>query len=275
MTPSAEIAEQPAALRVSVVIVSLNRVESLRRSLTALGDRHQVIVVDNGSTDGSAQLDTEFPHARFSKLPKNFGLTKALNIGIRAAEGELILLLHDDTVISGENVSKLGDYLEAHPGVGAVCPALDSPQVGSLLLPSSPAVEWRAAEFNEAEAAVECASGAAILFRASFLRALRQIDERYGTFGSAIELSRQVRRANRTIVILRDVPAHHENAESPVRGTLLAGDRIAGTAAYLGKHHGFMSGLTYRISSALSSLFSFRFKSLAGAVSGVKIDGTS
>ena len=53
----------------------------------------------------------------------------------------------------------------------------------------------------------------------------------------------------------------------------LAGDRAAGTAAFLGKHHGFVSALIYRLKTALMALVTFRFSVLAGAVSGQKIDG--
>jgi hypothetical protein len=55
---------------------------------------------------------------------------------------------------------------------------------------------------------------------------------------------------------------------------VLAGDRVAGLAVFLSKHHGFFSSLLYRLKVALSALFSFRFQVLAGALSGQKIDGT-
>ena len=68
-----------------------NRAALLRRCLESLEKSQgretlQVIVVDNGSSDGSAQLDTDFPQAQFIRLPKNFGPTKAMNLGWRAAE---------------------------------------------------------------------------------------------------------------------------------------------------------------------------------------------
>ena len=102
-------------MRVSVIIVSLNRPEAVRKSLELLGDAHHVVVIDNGSED---------PTGATMRLPKNFGLTKALNIGLRAAEGEYILCLHDDARISADGVTQLADYLEAHPEVGMVCPLL-------------------------------------------------------------------------------------------------------------------------------------------------------
>lgn len=239
------------------------------------------MVVDNGSTDGSQQLDVEFPHVRFSKLPKNFGLTKALNIGTRASDGEFILLLHDDVTIGGGAVTQLADYLAAHSEAGAVCPLLlnpdgsEAPQVCSLPAPAGPDFVARSVPSGVPEVAVECVNGAAIMMRTSFLRNLRHIDERFGTFGSAAELSMQVRRANRKLVILRDVTAVHGREESPVSPSLLAGDRIAGTAAFLGKHYGAAAATMYRLKKGLASLVTFRFRSVMGAFGGVKIDGTN
>jgi N-acetylglucosaminyl-diphospho-decaprenol L-rhamnosyltransferase len=274
------VPEVPQAKRVSVVIVSLQRVESLRRSLEMLGETHQVIVVDNGSSDGAATLDSEFPSVQYSRLPRNFGVTKALNVGLRSIEGEYILCLHDDTHITSEAVSSLADFLEAHPEAGAVCPLLtdDSgnpvPQVRALPTPGDPDPALTLPSSGDAETAVECVSGGAIMFRAFFLRALRHVDERYGTYGSSIEICAQVRRSAKKVVILRGVTAIHESLKSPVAEGALEADRAAGTAVFLAKHHGFMSGLSYRLKTGLSAFFTLRFSLLAGAISGQKIDGT-
>ena len=212
-----------------------------------------------------------------SGCPKIFGLTKALNIGLRAAEGACILFIHDDTVITGDAVNKLADFLDERPDAGAVCPLLLSggapaPQVRSLPTPTVPDQPLRPAEGGD-EIAAECVSGAAIMFRTSFVRALRQIDEHYGNYGSIIELCAQVRRASRKLVILRNVTAVHEALESPVKKSLLDGDRAVGTAVFLARHHGFRTGMLYRLKSALVGLVTFRFKVVAGALSGAKIDG--
>lgn len=280
LTPQPEIPEAPQQKRVSVVVVSLQRVESLRRSLESLGDTHQVIVVDNGSSDGAGSLDDEFPNVRYSRLPKNFGLTKALNIGLRAIEGEYILCLHDDTRITAGAVSHLADYLEAHPEVGAVCPLLTDesgvpvPQSRALPTPANPDPELSQPPAGGEEILVDCVSGAAIMFRGFFLRALSAIDERYGTYGPAIEICIQTRRAGKKVVILRGVTAVHEGLRSPMPANLLAADRAAGTAVFLGKHYGFMSGLIYRLKTGLSAFFTLRFSLVAGAISGQKIDGS-
>jgi len=264
------------------VIVSFERVEQLRQSLEMLGESHHIVIVDNGSDDGSASLNNEFPAVRYSRLPKNFGLTKALNIGLRSVEGEYILCLHDDARISGEAVSQLADFLESRPEVGAVCPLLTDvsgdpiPQVRALPTPANPDPPLRlpgAGTGDGDEITVECVSGAVIMFRAFFLRALRQVDERYGTYGSSIEVCAQMRRASKKIVILRTVTAIHERLPSPMPQSVLESDRAAGTAVFIGKHHGFIRGMIHRLKTALVALFTFRFSILAGVLSGQKIDG--
>jgi GT2 family glycosyltransferase len=111
------------------------------------------------------------------------------------------------------------------------------------------------------------------MFRSFYLRALRQIDERYGVYGSAIELCAQVRRSGRKIVILRDVKAVHHALASPLGRADLQGDRAAGTAGFLAKHYGFAAGLPYRIKTGLAGALTFRFKVAAGAFAGQKVDG--
>lgn len=251
------------ANKISAVIVSFNRVQQLRESLTALclpEAGPQVVVVDNGSRDGSANLDSEFPTARFSKLPRNFGLTRALNIGIRAAEGEYILLLHDDVRIDVASVVALADFLEGREDVAGVCPRLNTPQVSALPRSSNPDPPLQMPPDGD-EALVECVSGAALMVRAQFLRSMGHIDERYGNYGSSIELCEKIRTSGRKLVVLNRVTAEHGTEPSPMNAGTLKGDRATGVAAFIGKHYGGAAGFMRRLSS-----FTF---------GGTKIDGSS
>ena len=271
--PAAEEQLVPEKPRVSVIIVSRNRKELLKHSLEALGVPHQVIVVDNGSTDGSAGLEEEFPAARFIRLPKNFGLTKALNLGIRSAEGEYLLLMHADACISAAGVEQLADLLEATPEVGAICPKLETGnQVSALPTPSHPYPDWHSAGDAEFED-VECATGAAIMLRHQFIRAMRQIDERYGNYGSDIDLCAQVvLRAAKKVRIACNVKALHDVSRTD--DSLLEADRIIGTAVFLGKYYGFWAGMKFRIAKTLQSVFSFRWGMAKHLLSNQKLDGT-
>ena len=241
----------------------------MRQLLTALGKDHQVLVVDNGSRDGAANLDTEFPDVRMIRLPRNFGLTRALNIGIRAAEGDYVLLLHDDVVIDGAAVTVLAAFLESRPDAGAVCPLLNSPQIRPLPTPTKADPVLEPATGGE-EIIALCVTGAAIMLRTTFLRSLGHIDERYGNYGSEIELCAQVKSSNRKLFILRDITATHGTDPSPMQSGALAGDRASGTAAFLGKHYGFQAGLLHSIKSSLKALVTFRLSILTGG----KIDGS-
>lgn len=237
---------------ISIVIVSLQRAAQLRQLLAALcqpGNQFQVVVVDNGSRDGSASLDDEFPDVRFSRLPRNFGLTRALNIGIRAADRDYILLLHDDVLIEAAAVVALAEFLENRPDVGAVCPQFSTPQVRPLPTPSNPDPALVTPSGGE-EITAECVSGAAIMARATFLRSMGHIDERYGNYGSALEICAQIRSSNRKLIVLNNVTAVHNATPSPMPKGALKNDRAAGTAAFIGKHFGFGAGLLYRLKSS-------------------------
>lgn len=240
-----------------------------------LRDRLQVIVVDNGSTDGAARLDDEFPNTQFIRLPKNFGLTKALNLGWRAADAEYVLFLHDDTRVEPGAIEILADALDANPDAAAVCPLLvddamrPAPQLGVL----PPNGEWRAAEpVGPDPFAVQYARGAAIMARVYFIKAIRQIDARYGQFGSDSDLAAEIRRAGRKILLVPAARVWHRG-----RGEYSAMERadfLQSRAIFLGKYYGFGAGLKARLGSVFGPLAGFRFGELRYTVSGQKIDGT-
>ncbi len=257
--------------KISVVIVTFRRPAKLRELLNGLRlteGAFQVVVVDNGSHDDTVNLDAEFPEVRFNHLQRNFGLTRALNIGIRASDGDYVLLLHDDMLIDASAVTALAEFLENRPDVAAVCPNLNGPQVRPLPTPAKPDPPLQMPTSTD-EMAAECVSGAAIMVRAGFLRSMGHIDERYGNYGSEIELCAQVKSSGRKLLILQNVAAQHNPTPSAVPATYLEGDRISGTAAYLGKHHGFAAGLLYRLKQSLKALVTFHFRALSAA----KIDG--
>ncbi len=247
----------------------------LRRCLDRLGSSHEVVVVDNGSTDGSADLEVSYPNVRFIRVPRNFGRTKALNLGIRSAEGEFVLFLQADVEITPEAATQLALVLENRPEVGAVAPLLvdedghPEPQVARMPAPGSPHPAWEPSSQSEPE----CVSGAAVMVRSFFLKALRQIDERYGDYGSDLEICAQIRRAGKKIVVVTPARAvHHPGVPEP-DGSQAAADRAIGTAVYLGKHFGFVNGIRSRIASTLGALFGFRLGEARLLLANQKVDG--
>jgi GT2 family glycosyltransferase len=111
---------------VSVVIVSYKVPELLRACLASLereaaGCSYEVIVVENSSGDGTAELvRAEFPAVRLMALEENIGFAAGSNVGARAALGEYVLLLNPDTELVGNALGALLAYARAHPEAGLV-----------------------------------------------------------------------------------------------------------------------------------------------------------
>jgi GT2 family glycosyltransferase len=232
-------------------------------------------VVDNGSRDGSAQLDDQFQDVQFVRLPKNFGLTKALNIGWRAADAEYVLFLHDDTEVTPATAAALADVLDANPDAAAVCPLLvdadgrPAPQLGDL----PPDGQWRAAQVEgSSPTPVRYPRGAALMVRIYYIKAIRQIDERYGQFGSDADLAAQIMRASKKILLVPGVQVRH-SGDRPYTSHESADFRMA-RAVFAGKYEGFAAGIKARLEAIFGPLLSLRLGELRHTLSGQKIDGT-
>lgn len=108
----------------SIVIVSWNTLEITRACLRSvfdnLGDlRAEVFVVDNASSDGSADMVAgEFPAVRLIRNADNRGFAAANNQALRVANARHHLLLNSDTVVLGDALVKSVEYMDAHDEVG-------------------------------------------------------------------------------------------------------------------------------------------------------------
>ena len=111
----------------SIVIVNYNTCDKLRDCLQSLLAHHgacdlEIIVVDNNSQDGSvAMLHESFADTvRLIEPQRNTWFSGGNNIGVHAAESEVVLLLNPDTLIQPNLLQTMYDYLLAHDSVGAV-----------------------------------------------------------------------------------------------------------------------------------------------------------
>lgn len=117
----------------SIIIVSYNTRDLLRNCLQSIyanaseGD-FEVLVIDNASTDGSANMvKEEFPQVELICNEKNLGFARANNLGIRQAKGDYILLLNSDTEVSPRALDGMVEFLNSYPEVGVVgCQLVDS-----------------------------------------------------------------------------------------------------------------------------------------------------
>lgn len=117
----------------SIVIVAwnvrdlvLDCLESIRD--VKLGFSYEVIVIDNGSADGTVQAVSEkYPEARVLALPRNIGFGAGNNRGLEIMRGRHAVLLNSDTIVLPGGLETCVAYLDAHPEVGVVGPQLLNP----------------------------------------------------------------------------------------------------------------------------------------------------
>jgi GT2 family glycosyltransferase len=275
----------------SVVIVSWNTRELLDRCLRTLeAERRQVqlevIVVDNGSADGSREMAArDFPLTRLIANTDNRGFSAANNQGLAAAAGSYILLLNSDTEVEPGSLRALLDFAAGHPRAGIVGPQLLNadgslqPSGGRFPTPLSTIVELFGLERLTGQprygtrrdyslpAVVDEVSGAAMLVRTALLRELGGLDESFAWGYEDVDLCRRALAAGWSTWYVPAARVRHEWGASrnlaPVATVLKA---IEGRRHYFGKHHG-------RLAAALviaATLKSHAIRSLLFAAGGLR-----
>lgn len=110
----------------TVIVVSWNTRALLQRCLESVSEaipdlHYEVVVVDNNSTDASAEMvEASFPSVRLIRSPRNVGFARANNLAIRVSTGRHVLLLNSDACLVGRAAQELVSYLDEHPKVGIV-----------------------------------------------------------------------------------------------------------------------------------------------------------
>ena len=108
-------------MTLSIVIVSYNAREHLENCLRSLfsappSTPFHVVVVDNASSDGSVEaVRRGWPLVQVIAEARNRGFAGGNNVGIRATDGELVLLLNNDTIVGPGAIETLVERLRAHP----------------------------------------------------------------------------------------------------------------------------------------------------------------
>ena len=108
----------------SIIILTCNELHYTSQCLASLGEvlqREEIetIVIDNGSAGDDAQiLQQRFPSITIIRNGKNLGIAPARNIGIKASQGDFVLILDNDTIASPQAIDAMLNHLQQHPKVG-------------------------------------------------------------------------------------------------------------------------------------------------------------
>ena len=269
---------------VSIVIVNWNTRELLRRCLRSLkrglgAVAAQVVVVDNGSADGSAEaVAAEFPEVDLLCNRANVGFARANNQAYRNARGRYVLLLNPDTELGDGAVERLVRFLDAdhrRAGATAVLRNPDGtlqhyhkrlPRWSYLLFAETvlrnlfPGNRWVRAlymldESYDSVIEVEQPPAACLMLRRSVLDPHALFDERFPIFYNDVDLCRRLRdRGHRLYLVPTAEVMHHGGAGGvdrlPDQGTA---DSAIGLLRYYRKHEGrFCAALLWLVLAANS-----------------------
>jgi GT2 family glycosyltransferase len=187
------------------VIVNWNRRALLEGCLRSLEQQtildFEVVLVDNGSTDGSLECLAQFPSLSITVIrnQENRGFAPAVNQGIRQARGRFIALINNDVVLDKQWLGEMVASLSAHPGVG-MCAAkilfAQSPQLidkaGHVIYPDGQNygrghLEVDHGQYDRPEE-VLCPDGAAAVYRTEVFESAGLFDEDFFAYGDDAEL---------------------------------------------------------------------------------------
>lgn len=225
----------------AIVIVSYNAREDLARTLDSIIAAppltpHQVVVVDNASSDGSLEMvRARFPGVQAIAAGANLGFARANNIGIRHTSSDLVLLLNSDTVVPPGALDRLVDALSTRPEAAIVGPRLvdaeGRPEIsfGPML---GPFAELRR-QVTEALYArgfgpvtrrvdrqlatphdVDWVSGACLLVRRADAEAVGLLDERFFLYTEDVDFCASVRARGRRVGFVPSVEIRHLRGQS-------------------------------------------------------------
>jgi GT2 family glycosyltransferase len=216
---------------VSIILVQHNRSDLTREALRTLHDHgvsgHQVILVDNGSTEpGALSWTSGFPSLQVHRLAGGRGFGAANNEGARAANGEFLLFLNNDSVIIQEVLNPIERYFRAHPACGAIGLGLlnaDGTPQNSVGKWPSILNEWKMKHhrklYSEDEYnSVDWVTAAAVAVRREVFERIGGFDERFFMYFEDADLCRRIRNAGWEVHFVPSVRVIHLKGGSQERG---------------------------------------------------------
>lgn len=233
-------------MSVTVIVVTWNGLHVLKDCIAALAQQtlpHELVVVDNGSRDGTiAWLAEHAPDARLVALPRNLGFAGGNNAGLRVATGERLVLLNNDTIAAPDFLERLVTPLAVDERVGAVAGVLTFAQRPELIA-SAGIVGGRdalhrdrwaikpVAELPPGPIEIFGASGGAVCYRRVALDDVGLLDEGYFAYLEDADLAWRLRLRGWRSLLAPDALVRHVYSATSVQGSpfkqrLLARNRL-------------------------------------------------
>ncbi len=264
----------------TIVIVNWNTRELLYNCLKTILDTtsttYQIWVVDNASTDGSAEMvNSSFPQVNLIANPKNDGFAAANNLAIRQAQPtEYVLLLNPDTEVKPGSLDALVAFLQQNPTVGATGVQLLNPDgtnqrsydyfynffasfwrnllVKKLFHLTPGTVEQPDRDALE----VDWIIGACLMLRNEALREVGLLDESFFMYGEEVDLQQRLRKRGWKIMLLPKVSIVHYGGQSSKQASLkMMIQEYRSRYLLIRKHNSFFTLVMYLIKALVGLIF--------------------
>jgi N-acetylglucosaminyl-diphospho-decaprenol L-rhamnosyltransferase len=242
----------------SVVVVTYNALPWIEQSIESVQDE-EVVVVDNGSTDGTVDVVRElFPQARLIER-ENLGLASGWNAGMAVVSGRYFLLLNADAWLTHGSLARLVEFADAHPEAAVVGPKLLNtdgtlqrsvrgfPTLWRLateyfflrkLAPSSQLLNaFYAGGFeHDEEREVEVVMGACMLVRREAVEQVGPLDEAFFLFSEETDWCYRFEQAGWKVIFFPGAECVHVGGAS--HGGRMFRENVRGHLRFLAKHRG-------------------------------------
>lgn len=266
----------------SVIIVSWNVKDLLRRSLKSLFETNQsgvhfeVVVVDNASRDGSAEMVSyEFPNVKLIANRENVGFAKACNQGSQIADGDYFLFLNDDTEVFADSLSEPVKYLASNKEIGVLGCSIKNPNntqqpsvrhfpklIDQLLILLKihnffPGFirKYLCIKFDySVSQSVEQVMGAYFLVPRSVFFEIGGFDEKFYFWFEEVDFCRRVKKTGKQIWYFADTKIIHQGGSSFKQWSALPEQKLFNNSLlyYFSKHHAGWEVLLLKLFMPLS-----------------------
>jgi len=227
---------------VEIIVLNWNGLSDTLDCLTSLQGldypNYGVIVVDNGSVDGSVEaIQAQFPAVTLIETGENLGYTGGNNAGLRytlARGADYVLLLNNDTEVAPDSVSRLVDAAEADPSVGVAGPTIYYYDRPDVIWSAGGAIDWRQGwthmvgldesdigQLGHEPREVDFVTGCALLIKKAVLERVGLLDDRFFAYYEETEWCVRIARAGYRIIHVPQAKIWHKispgaQSDSPV-----------------------------------------------------------
>ncbi len=267
-------------MKLSIIVVSWNTRDILADCLESVyqyppTDLFELILVDNASTDGSAEMvKSRFPQARLIESKENLGFAQGNNLAVPLCVGEYVLLLNPDTVVKPNALQDLIDFLDVTPDAGAAGSRLLNPDE-SLQPSCHPRPQlgrelWRLMHFDSIKPygrydmtswdmsknrEVDVLMGASLMVRKSILDQIGFLDGDYFMYSEEVDLCFRLQKAGWKLYYVPSSKVIHLGGQSSKQVAMdMFLQLYLGKLKYFRKHYGPFAGFIYKVILLIASI---------------------